>query len=85
VLNPALILTLAVVVPALVTFGLGAAYGGRHTAQQSHRADLAVKRAKAAETLAALHAQRATRTAQQLADYRNALGHRAGRKQAGRG
>lgn len=79
-----LILALAVAVTALLAAAGGAAYGGRHTAQQSHRADLAVKRAKAAETLAALHAQRATRTAQQLADYRNALGHRAGRKQAGR-
>jgi uncharacterized protein HemX len=79
-----LILALAVAVTALLFGAAGAAYGGRHTNEQSKRADAAVKRAKAAETLAALHAQRATRTAQQLADYRNALGHRAGRKQAGR-
>jgi Tfp pilus assembly protein PilE len=76
---------LVAVTALLIGFAAGAAYGGRHTNEQSKRADAAVKRAKAAETLAALHAQRATRTAQQLADYRNALGHRAGRKQAGRG
>jgi hypothetical protein len=68
-----LILALAVAVTALLAAAGGAAYGGRHTAQQSHRADRAESRARVSGRLAALEAAEDDAAHQQLATLRAAL------------
>jgi hypothetical protein len=84
VLNVALAATVAVVT-ALIVGPLCRAWGGREAATQSLRADREQRRAEAAERNVALLTFACEQASVQLHNYRSALAHRAGRKQAGRG